>query len=502
MGAITHPVSTKSGQVKLADEASLRIGTLDVDPPTRQVSFGTRHQTVEPRVMQVLVALARVDGHVVSRDTLVECCWDGLAVSEDAINRVMSRLRQLAADIGGGSFSIETIRGVGYRLIEDGHERSTSSFSRRATISATAGLVMIAGFGAWLLPRQKHQPLPLAVQYYQRGIETRGQASLEQAERGTAFFREAARIDPQYADAWGALAWNYRGLIEFDPKRNTERLSALSRSAAKRALELDPGNSDAQAALLLLRPFFSNWLTIDRGLRVLLERHPHNSILEFNLGYVMGEVGRWKDAIPLLRSVAQRERFWPLPQAQLAFALHSTGQDEEAEDLIDDGMKRFPRRIDYWLTKVRYLMHSGRAHDALGFINDADSLLTDSVQPIVAFQRIVANALADGSSAARNRALKQMKEEARNNLSLLYSAAVESAYLGDLDIAFSMLNGFYFGRGPWAAGRRERPFTNPLFGPPITAFRADRRFPELLRATGLEAYWQASGTQPDFRRFG
>lgn len=456
--------------------------------------------------MQVLVALARDPGRVVSRDELVECCWEGRAVSEDAIHRVLSRLRQVAAEIAGGSFRIETIRGVGYRLIERGQDRRrspTSLLSRRVAIStAVATGALAATAGLWLLPRSKHQPPPLALQYYQRGIETRGQASLEQAERGTAFFREAVRIDPQYADAWGALAWNYGGHLRFEPTLDTEKWVSLCRSAAARALELDPDNSDAQAALLLLKPFFRNWLEIERGLRRLIGKHPNNSILEYNLAYTLMEVGRLRDSIPLLRSVAKRERFWPLPQADLAFALLAAGKNEEAEDLIDDGMKRFPRRLDYWLSKVRYLMHSGRAHEALAFINDPDSRPTDSLQPIFAFQRIIANALADGSIAARKDALNRIEAVARGNpTGLLYSAAIESAMLGDLDSAFSMLDGFYFGRGPWAVGRRERPFTWPLFGPAIVAFRGDARFRKLLINLGLEDYWRLSDSVPDYRRY-
>jgi len=65
--------------------------------------------------MQVLVALARAQGAVVSRDALIESCWDGRIVGEDAINRCMGRLRKLA-QVSGNAFSIETVSRIGYRL--------------------------------------------------------------------------------------------------------------------------------------------------------------------------------------------------------------------------------------------------------------------------------------------------------------------------------------------------------------------------------------------------
>ena len=64
--------------------------------------------------MQVLTALSRQRGEVVSRDDLVASCWGGRAVSEDAINRSISQIRRLAQQHGG--FSIETVARVGYRL--------------------------------------------------------------------------------------------------------------------------------------------------------------------------------------------------------------------------------------------------------------------------------------------------------------------------------------------------------------------------------------------------
>ncbi len=71
---------------------------------------------LEPRVIQVLVALARADGGVVSQSELIDACWSGRIVGEDAIYRCIVRLRALAAALEG-AFCIETIARVGYRLM-------------------------------------------------------------------------------------------------------------------------------------------------------------------------------------------------------------------------------------------------------------------------------------------------------------------------------------------------------------------------------------------------
>jgi DNA-binding winged helix-turn-helix (wHTH) protein/tetratricopeptide (TPR) repeat protein len=92
------------------------LGALSVRPRLRQIVLGERAISLQPRVMQVLVALAQARDEIVSRDDLVDACWGGTAVSDDAINRCIQKLRRLALSEAGGAFIIETVFGVGYRL--------------------------------------------------------------------------------------------------------------------------------------------------------------------------------------------------------------------------------------------------------------------------------------------------------------------------------------------------------------------------------------------------
>lgn len=101
--------------VNLARAQPFRLGSAEVRPATREVvAGGARPIVLEPRVMQVLVALARRRGEVVSRDELVESCWRGRVVGDDAINRCVAAIRKLALALD--NVAIETIARVGYRL--------------------------------------------------------------------------------------------------------------------------------------------------------------------------------------------------------------------------------------------------------------------------------------------------------------------------------------------------------------------------------------------------
>ncbi|WP_372781142.1 winged helix-turn-helix domain-containing protein [Phenylobacterium sp.] len=109
-------VPTPSPPVQLALEPDFSLGGLAVRPSRGEVEADGRVERLEPRVMQVLVALASRQASTVSRDELTARCWGGVVVSDDAINRAISLLRALAAR-ADGAFRIETRSRIGYRLL-------------------------------------------------------------------------------------------------------------------------------------------------------------------------------------------------------------------------------------------------------------------------------------------------------------------------------------------------------------------------------------------------
>jgi len=124
-------------RIRLADEGRLRLGALTIEPALRRVAHdGGGAEIVEPRVMQVLVALTRAEGRILSRDELLRSCWHGVVVGEDAVTRVMGRLRRLVDGIGQGAFKLETVTKVGYRLVSTG--RAGEAPRRDATSLAAA----------------------------------------------------------------------------------------------------------------------------------------------------------------------------------------------------------------------------------------------------------------------------------------------------------------------------------------------------------------------------
>jgi len=110
-------------------------------------------EVLEPRVMQVLVALARANDGIVTRSDLSVSCWENRIVGEDAINRVLSRLRRIPEGIGRDAFRIETITKIGYRLLRanPGDTIATISVPARAEGTGRAGGAAAGGVPAVLV---------------------------------------------------------------------------------------------------------------------------------------------------------------------------------------------------------------------------------------------------------------------------------------------------------------------------------------------------------------
>jgi Tol biopolymer transport system component len=98
----------------LAHRASIRLGALTIRPSSLEVAGPAETVTLEPRCMKVLVTLCDHHGGTVSRDAMIDQCWDGRIVSDAALNRSIAQVRKaLALD---PTLEIETIPRIGYRL--------------------------------------------------------------------------------------------------------------------------------------------------------------------------------------------------------------------------------------------------------------------------------------------------------------------------------------------------------------------------------------------------
>jgi Tol biopolymer transport system component/DNA-binding winged helix-turn-helix (wHTH) protein len=104
-------------EISLANEPPFDLASARVRPAALEVEQDGEVTALEPRVMQVLVALHRSHGEPVSRDALIDLCWGGRVVTDGALNRCVAQLRKALG--ANPRIRVETIPKVGYRLRTD-----------------------------------------------------------------------------------------------------------------------------------------------------------------------------------------------------------------------------------------------------------------------------------------------------------------------------------------------------------------------------------------------
>jgi TolB-like protein/DNA-binding winged helix-turn-helix (wHTH) protein len=174
------------------------------------------------------------------------------------------------------------------------------------------------------IPIVKHVPQSEAYDLYLRGRyiwHRRGSVPLQQA---IDLFFEATQVDPDYPDAWAALASAYLTYPNYSSAGY--RTWALAEKAAEKALSLDPELAEPYAVLATFRQVEYNWIAAEELLLKALEQNPKSVTANYWYSQHLAKVGRQTLALDFLnRTVSLDPAFLP-PQNDYVFAAMYYGQ--------------------------------------------------------------------------------------------------------------------------------------------------------------------------------
>lgn len=512
-------------RVDLAHEKRFILGGAEVRPATREVVWGNQREVLEPRVMQGLVALARAGGEVVARDDLINAAWEGRVVSEDAINRVISRVRRVGEVTG--AFALETVTKVGYRLVTTDPQPGLAAAPAEATAMVAqdaplriprrlliggGGLALGAAvIGAELWRRSRPNPASKEVEdLLRRGVDALRQGTPESSAQAIAFFKQCTVLAPTNADAWGGLALSYALAMHNSPSSEALSLETRAQAAAARSLQLDAGSRDAVAATAILGERAGDWSAYGAALATGLRKAPdHPALLEYQT-FFLACTGQTLKAVECIDKAIAVDAFTPRFYAAQSWMLWSVGRIDESEAVLRRSRELWPRFYWTWFNLFWLLAYSGRVPAAIAMSRE---ITTRPVGiPSADFDLIELNARAlDSRSAAdirlvhdQNLAAARRGDGYATNAYMIFSA------LGLLDEAFGLARGVllkegnlvgagHFSQEQGQSDGHNAIFSDRLFHPPVAAMRADPRFETLVTDLGLTAYWRQAHVTPDYK---
>lgn len=98
-------------------DTAFRLGAWRIDPSSHELAAGERRVRLQPKLMQLLLRLAREPGALVRREQLLDDVWEGRDVNDEVLSRAIAELRQLLEDDPRTPRYIETLPKLGYRLV-------------------------------------------------------------------------------------------------------------------------------------------------------------------------------------------------------------------------------------------------------------------------------------------------------------------------------------------------------------------------------------------------
>ena len=180
-----------------------------------------------------------------------------------------------------------------------------------------------------------------------RGLVTR---PLPTALRDAAeLFRQATKIDPKYADAWAGLGTALKRLpvvADVDPNKAFPE----ARSAAQKALKLDPAHPEALSVLGTVA-FWYEW-NYPRAIKLLKDARslkPSSPETQLFLALVLSNSGHPDDAILEIRRAGSFDLQWNIPRAHEGMLLLHAGDHDRALEHLNRVIEGDP---NLWLAHL------------------------------------------------------------------------------------------------------------------------------------------------------
>ncbi len=313
----------------------------------------------------------------------------------------------------------------------------------------------------------------VAYEHYLRGIQSSQQAwgRLRSEQAAVRSFEEAIRADPEFSAAHSRLA-NVLLEVVSDTRPGREVFPRV-RELVNRALELDPGSSEAHAAAgSLAMQADLDWGKSESEFQRAIGLNPSSSTARFWYGLLLVALQRFDDAKHQYLATTELDPLWLAPRLFLIDAHLYSGDGGTAAKMAENVVHTFGETPMTVATQSWAYATAGRDQEAVALTRKFHDAV--EVGPRIIRACVLARA---GTPRYARALLAELRSASRAGyVSLDYLAMLE-AILGHKEEALELLE-----RDDWEG---DRALWNVYQTPMFDFIREDPRFVALLRSMNL-----------------
>jgi DNA-binding response OmpR family regulator len=121
VAARVRAVLRRASKAAQPEEQPVRAGALSLDASTRKAAIANRELLLSRTEFNLLSLFLRSPGRVFERSQILDAVWGTeVVVGDRTVDVHIKALRRKIEEAGGDPRMLETVRGVGYRLRDDG----------------------------------------------------------------------------------------------------------------------------------------------------------------------------------------------------------------------------------------------------------------------------------------------------------------------------------------------------------------------------------------------
>lgn len=318
-----------------------------------------------------------------------------------------------------------------------------------------------------------HSLIPAAYEAYLQGRYYWNKRSREGVLRGLEYFKEAVRLDSNYALAYAGIADSYLVLVDYHWLSSAEAVPQ-ARIAALKALSIDESLPEAHTSMASIASTDWDWPTAEKEYLRALELNPNYATARFWYSMLLAQLGRPGEAVVEAKRAAEIDPLSPIINNNVGEMLYLNRQYKEALTVFTKINETYPNFMAGWYCTGEAYVQTGRFDEAIAALKRAAMLSPKDGMVMSALIHAYGTA---GWKAQARELLEQWKKSSDEGY--LPGFLLGQAYvgLGENQSAIRSLERAYHERDTQLKSIGADPVYDPL--------RSNPRFQGLLRRMNL-----------------